>query len=31
MKAQELWKENNAGGFFMPETVLSGGATVLIL
>ena len=25
MKAQELWKENNAGGFFVPKTVLRGG------
>ena len=31
MKAQGLWKENNAGGFFVPKTVLSGGAAVLIL
>lgn len=30
MKAQGLWKGNNACGFFMPETVLSGGAAVLI-
>lgn len=30
MKAQGLWKGNNACGFFMPKTVLSGGATALI-
>ncbi len=27
MKAQGLWEENNAGGFFMPKTVLSGGGS----
>ena len=27
MKAQGLWKGNNACGFFMPETVLSGGGS----
>lgn len=30
MKAQGLWKGKNAGGFFVPKTVLSGGATVFI-
>lgn len=30
MKAQELWKGNNAGGFFVPKTVLRGRATVFI-
>ena len=30
MKAQGLWKENNAGGFFVPKTVLAGGGNSLL-